>query len=360
MESGTAKGVRAVQAVFGFAVFATLCLPLLVWRIGPQSLAREKPGASPWPEMPRTRTAVRAWPAAVERFVQEHIGLRDAAVRGYNGLVYFALRSSPTPLVVRGRDGWLFYNSVAEPFERADTIADARRSRPLSARRIKTIACAILARDALVSSWHGRYLLVIAPNKSSVYPEQLPAALTPVRRGKPLEQLAFVLTPAPGGPFLDLTPFLLDAKRNGAPVYHRTDSHWTQVGALRGFVAIMSVLQADCPDLRTPHEGDFVVQQLTTGGRDLARLLGLVPLFREPDWRLTLKADLALPAVQRRLRVWVYRDSFYAALPHVWKAYLPGLVDKGASEAWRDEEVSAARPDVVIQLIVERRLRSAW
>lgn len=300
---------------------------------------------------------MRAWPAAAEGFVRDHIGLRSAAISGYNWLVYFGLRTSPTPTVVRGRDGWLFYNSSAEfRAPGTDTIADARRSRPLGRGKIRAIADTIQAHGALVSSWHGRYLFAVVPNKSSVYTEMLPAALTPVGRGKPLEQLAERLAPAPEGPLLDLTPVMLETKRK-ALAYHLTDSHWTEFGAVRALGAILRVLQADYPGLRVPREEDLVVEQRTRAGGDLAMMLSLWRFFREPTWHLTPKPGLALPAFQRELEVWVYRDSFYETLPHLWRAYLPGIVVQRPYTPWDDERLRAARPDVVIQLVVERRLR---
>jgi hypothetical protein len=346
--------IRLVQAGFIVAAIGALWAPLVRWNRGAVNLMAEKRAARPWPKAPRTRAAVRAWPAAVEAFVQDRIGLRDAAVRAYNGFSFFALRTSPLPDVARGRHGWLFYRALGELA--SDAMADARRSQPLGPRKLNALVEMILARERLVSSWGGRYLFVVAPNKSSIYPEELPSALTPIGRGKPLDQLAARLTPAPAGALLDLTPALLAAKGR-AEIYYRTDSHWNQIGALHGLIAIMKVLRQDHPGLSVPDEGDLAIQRSDGDGGDLAVMLNLAPMLPETRWQVSPGRELALPAFQRKLKVWVYADSFYAILPHLWMAYLPGIAGEPVYRRWSEEELRAGRPDVVIQLVVERRLR---
>ena len=48
---------------------------------------------------------------------------------------------------------------------------------------------------------------------------------------------------------------------------------------------------------------------------------------------LGLRQPLKLPAFQRKLKVWIYRDSFYEVLPGLWQEYFPGIVF-----AYRDAE----------------------
>ncbi len=345
--------MRLVQASFVVATIGALWAPIVRWNRGAVSLMAEKRAARPWPKAPRTRAAVRAWPAAVEAFVQDRIGLRDASVRAYNRFSFCVLRTSPLPAVVRGRHGWLFFRALEES---ADAMADARRSQPLGPRKLNALVEMILARQRLVSSWGGRYLFVVAPNKSSIYPEELPAAMTPLGRGKPLDQLDARLTPAPTGALLDLTPALLAAKGR-AELYHRTDSHWNQIGALQGLVAIMKVLRQDHPGLSVPDESDLAIESYAGDGGDLAVMLNLAPILPETTWQVSPRRELTLPPFQRTLKVWVYGDSFYALLPHLWTAYLPGIAGQPLYRPWSEEELRAARPDVVIQLVVERRLR---
>ncbi len=357
----TRPGVKAVQAAFVLAVFAALCLPLLARWLGPTPREHgtnlRAPSPAAWPPAPRRGADLRAWTRAVEDAVKSRLALRDAAIRGYYGFVYFLLHASPTQKVVRGRAGWLFYNSAEEPFSlTAGSIADARRSHPLGVGKVNVLAAMIRSRQELLSSWGGRYLFVVVPNKSSIYAEHLPKALTPVGLGKPLEQLGARLPPPPTGPFLDLTRVLLERKGETI-LYHKTDSHWTPPGALLGLIAIMTALATDHPGLRVPRPDEFAAEEVETRGFDLARMLRLDPLLREPTWHLRLKTAPALPAFQRRLRVWVYHDSFYKTIPRVWKAFLPALVAHPMNEVWSEDEVRAARPDVVIELFVERRLR---
>ena len=63
---------------------------------------------APFPMFDGTWQSVRRWPG-LDAWFQDHFGFRSTLVRWYGDRRYFGLGVSPSPMVVRGKDGWLFY-----------------------------------------------------------------------------------------------------------------------------------------------------------------------------------------------------------------------------------------------------------
>jgi len=64
---------------------------------------------APFPTLERTWLSIRAWPLDFDHWFQDHFGFRSTFVRWYGESRYFWLHVSPSPMVTRGKNGWLFY-----------------------------------------------------------------------------------------------------------------------------------------------------------------------------------------------------------------------------------------------------------
>jgi hypothetical protein len=218
-----------------------------------------------------------------------------------------------------------------------------------------------------------RYLVVIVPEKATVYPEFLPPALRHGRLPSALDRLGA------GPDVLDLRGPLGEAK-SGGPVYFRTDCHWNPRGVHAAARSVVRALAGWFPDVRPEPEGGFRTTEAEFTSGDLARLLGLSGRLREPyeefvrtkpgrarrtDEPVPMRPGLReppsfLPEVWRcddpRLpAVVMFHDSFAPAL-------LPRLAEQcrklTAAPTWGfdPDVVERARPDVVIQELAERAL----
>ena len=76
-------------------------------------------------------------------------------------------------------------------------------------------------------------MLVIAPNKNSIYPEYMPGWVKLVSKQTRLDQLSGLLADEPGLEYVD-GRLLLRPQKNTGPLYYRTDTHWTPLGAFYG------------------------------------------------------------------------------------------------------------------------------
>src|SRR5262249_41164102 len=128
------------------------------------------------------------------------------------------------------------------------------------------------------------YVVVVVPEKYSVYPEYLPDHVARVTPDTPLDRIVTALAQHPELFFVDLRPALRAAKARGQ-LYYKSDSRWTSPGARVGYEALAPVLAAALPGLRAAPplalEPYTVPDQYYSG--DLARMLGLPREFRERD-----------------------------------------------------------------------------
>jgi hypothetical protein len=336
---------RVVIALFlvGIAVPAALFLLL---RRAP-TLAENRPPAP----APRWRLSAD-FPGRFEAYFRDRFGLRDELVQVHGWFAYHVLSVSPTPEVVRGKHGWLYYagDHSFDDFQgrRPFTDADLERwRRALEHRRDR------LARRGIT------YVFVVAPNKQTIHPEHLPDTLN--RPGiTRLDQLAEYLSARSDVAFVDLRPALRQA-REKEQLYRQCDSHWNDLGAHAAYQRVLAALEMDA----TPREG-FCAAPRTTDGADLARMLGLPrpPSERwvglEPQHPRRAHAidggtEVDDPDLPRAL---VLHDSFGEALvPFLAEHFRRTRFIK--QQTLSDDLLDRERPDVVIQELCERFLQGA-
>ena len=140
--------------------------------------------------------------------------------------------TSNTDEVILGRDGWLYY---------ASTAGDYCNIRALSDREIGNIAVTLSLLDEAAEQAGMDFLFVPAPNKNSVYPEYMPENYVVLQQDGDLEVLFDALRET-GVPYADLLPVLTAGSET---LYHRTDSHWNNLGAAAACEEILSLLGRD-------------------------------------------------------------------------------------------------------------------
>ena len=212
-----------------------LLLPGTVFLLGPRKEVSEaeKRKLAVSPELVLTPEALAAFPKQFDAFYQDHFGLRDHLVKWYNGSSLQLFRVSPSDLVIAGKDGWFFYTGegVIEDYYGmglAGPIALDRYAETLAVRR-----------DWL-ARLGARYLLVPVPNKMGIYDAYLPARIRS-RRGMSFYEQLTAFLPADGR-FEDVIRLdeVLDQGKEKEQVYFKTDTHWSNAGALLAFNRIMA------------------------------------------------------------------------------------------------------------------------
>ncbi len=232
-----------------------------------------------------------------ENFFSDHFGFRSWLVQRHNLLTVRCFGASPTDKVVIGRQGWLF---MARESEQRNEMDYFRRRRPFTPAELGHWRLMLRQRRQWLEERGVVYLFLVVPNKSTVYPEFLPAHIRRPDGQSRLDQLLAELGKEKDFPVIDLREKFLAAK-GGQRLYSKTDSHWNDLGAYIAFAEIMERLSARFPDLRRPSPDQYAVRRSGRAGGDLAQMLGLQKRhYREQAIRLQPNAAVEVRSVQSR------------------------------------------------------------
>lgn len=184
-------------------------------------------------------------------YLNQNFGLRRSLVY-LNALTDAEIfKSSPNKRVIMGKDGWLY-------------LSDFVLGEKVSSSQLEFFADEIANLQAVLSDKGIQFLLVLVPDKESVYPEMAPLNL---RNFIDRYYSSFTnLLHDAGVYFVDLKPKLLAAKKD-LPVYSADDTHWNRYGAFLGFKEIMSFFDIPTPEI----EGVSTYEREA----DLKRMAGL-------------------------------------------------------------------------------------
>ena len=310
--------------------------------------------------------AVRLFVSGYDNFC----ALRPPFIR-WNGLAKTQiLKTSTSPEVVLGKDNWLFLNTEG-------SLDDYRRLHPFSPAELLQLKNYFETQNRSLQKRGIKFLIVIPPDKQTIYPELMPESLAPAPGQTHLDQFLEAMKNSPVE-ILDLRPVLRAAKAQRGKVYFRDDSHWNDWGAYAAYAATANRLKKWYPNLRVMPESELRVKNAIRKGADLPDKLGIEKDIAENIQTLSPKPPRAFPkreslpntdsyyvqqAVTRTAqgdvpRALVFGDSFFFLT-----SYLPLLSQHFGRGHWNwlkmntavnEDLVRQTKPDVVILERVER------
>lgn len=180
------------------------------------------------------------------RFEQYYWG---AAVlrKGYAAVREFVFQDAYFGKAIRSRDGWLVHSAPA-------SMDDFQRVNLFSEEDLQRIQANLDWTHTALEEQGITFLVVLAPNKNTIYPEYVPEQIPVLGTESRFDQLLAYLAQYGETPVLDLRPALLEEKQEH-PVFFSTDTHWNPYGALAATRAMISFLQGSYPQL-VPHGVD--------------------------------------------------------------------------------------------------------
>jgi alginate O-acetyltransferase complex protein AlgJ len=273
--------------------------------------------------------------------------------------------------IIFGDGPWLFFND--DPAAPAARMSDLRGQLRMPDPDIAQLDRQLAAVQAQFAQCGKAAFVVIAPNKQSIYPEELRAG-HPYRRSR-LDDVLAKLSPQVRAMIIDPRPELREQKtRHGVPVYYRADSHWNELGAYVAYQKIVATLAqakpVERPDLATL-DGVGVHATPVAGG-DIATHMLYLPWYF-PDDRISLRGKAAEPPLEiesqrdRRLIANPQRQGRLLILSDSFGDFLVGLLARHFHEveqlsrptwpaAFDGERVALRKTDAVIIEIAERSL----
>ncbi len=315
--------------------------------------------------------------AGTEAYFADHFGFRRQLVRWQQRWQWKIFRDAQgggnARSVLAGKGDWLFF---AEPRTVNDIIGAMR----FTAAELEGWRTLLTGRRDWLRERGIRYLLVIPPDKQSIYPEHLPDWLAD-RTGPPqrLDQFLGYMRAHSDVPILDLRATLLDAKKSG-DIYLHTDTHWNARGAFAAYRRIVQeIASLGLPS--TPLDAEAFDISIAAKGPagDLAQMMGQegslpeknTPSFSPkpslPPTRLRMEPDLVpkkwTPGTEPRVienpatrgKMVMFHDSFaqhlflflgqnFGRIVFVWQPH------------WNKPVIEREKPDIVVDDILQRVL----
>ena len=211
--------LRHLRPIALAAFLLALILPPVGMLLGsdPGQGGHERRRLASAPTLDLLEHSPRRYFAQLKRYLPDHFCFRGTLVQWYANLMLGLFHASPSREVILGSEGWFYYAG-----ER--TIDDYRCVSPFSDSDLDSWQAMLERRRAWLAERGIRYLVVIAPNTPSVYPEYLPGCVRRVASESRLDLLVRRLRERTRVELLDLRWPLIQAKPSER-VYERTDTH---------------------------------------------------------------------------------------------------------------------------------------
>jgi hypothetical protein len=357
--------IRALEdsIVIGFFIVA-ICLPLALLLLrGEGRPAWENRRLTEFPHRPTNISEAVHLPRMLTEYFKDHFGLRAEMIRWQANLKVNWLKSSSSPDVLLGKDGWLFYAGEQE----VELFSDAQ---PFTQNEMEHWKSYLEAVRDLAKENQAAFVFMILPEKQTLYPEKMPNGIVRLRAESRQDQLIGYLRSHSDIRIVDVRPALFAAKRE-QQIYFRTDTHWNDLGAFAGYQTLVQELGKDFNGMQPRTLLDFDIDKATRDG-DLSGILGLHGAMTEYVLKLRPRQlprarfegncgdigqcesqiqDASLP------RVVMYRDSFSS----YWVPFLAEHFSRGVyvwDTKWRlsPELIRAERPNVFVLEMIERNL----
>ena len=309
-----------------------------------------------------------------ETYFNDHFGGRNLIIKAYCILKYFGFKSSPYPDEVEvGKDDWFFLGD-----NKAKISSEHLGVSLLSPKSIELIKANLIKKKNWLESQGIKYYLFIAPDKHTVYPENLPDYYNKKMINKNTDKLYQALSD-------DITTIdvraqlQLQKSKQSEQLYSKTDSHWNDYGAYYAYKHIMRTLSNDFPELGKPKGlNEFTIEEEASKFNTTTDMINISDRILDTDYTFTYKGkqpklgQLKLPVPTKydkskkgyevrytyqngtKLKILLIRDSFSNRLKKFISLHFSESVYINNYHKLNEKIIAIEKPDIVLHEIIER------
>lgn len=335
-----------------------LVIPNLIWPMASKILAEENTENRVLAQFPSlNRENIQAYPGEVEDYINDHAAFRSQLLSLNAGINLALFQSVDNEEVIRGSEGWYFYNGGA-------STADYRGQNLYSKEELAAIAAKVERTRQYYESLGVEFAVILAPNKEEIYSEYMPKWYTRLSDITRYDQMEQCLKERTQVPVIAPKQYFLENRER--LWYFKTDTHWNEAG---GFVA--GQMLVDALGGRAVSVDQVVIPYDYRGLGDLALLFHMPECFLE-DYFCTVngyyedvKVESADPVgdgmvirtsadgAPDQRRVAFYRDSFATVMMNQISKYF-SRIDYYHWQGFDRAYLEADPPDVLVYEVVER------
>ena len=293
-------------------------------------------------------------------YYSSNYGLKTPLANRYLNFKSDVLKETPLiNRVVKGKNDWYFLGNYYN-----NTISDAYGNLSFEDGMLQKITNKIDSINRFLTNNNISFYVVIAPNKNSIYKENLPYKFK--QKETRLQVLKSHLKQTIGFNLIDLTSTLTN-KKNTHDIYIKSDTHWNDLGAYYGYEELMNEINKD-------YNIDLVSLDNYKLEREIGDQFELTRMINENmnDTKITLnkitptKATAIKPPpnihrhyinLEKDLKLILHRDSFANTLAQFLnESFGESYYLKGYN--LNIELIKEFKPDIIIFEIVERNLEN--
>ena len=253
----------AFSVAFIALIMAMLIVPFTGMLVAPTTESAEKKQLAELPALTlEDGTPNLSYLAQWGDWFEDHYAFRNQLVDADARLKAATLGESAVSNVVVGSEGWLYYSG---------SLADYQRTAPMSDRAIFNAAHNLALAQEYVEGYGSGFVVAIAPNKASLYPEHMPYYERAGEGPSNAERLATACSEM-GVNYVDLFEVL---GASDETLYLATDTHWSDEGARLAYNALTDALEHTHDDFIDATVGEKAVVG------DLAEMV--TPLSAQPE-----------------------------------------------------------------------------
>jgi len=354
MDTGRKQCIREWALIVLFIGFLALPLLLFVSQSQQNGISeQEKRVVAAAPKFTLPRFFSDAYQKEYEQYFNDHFGLRNKLVTANGALHYYALATSPNDKVLIGNDHWLFYSAE-------QTIERYKSGNVLSAQELASIAQLLQDEQRLLIERGIQFIILVAPDKETIYPEQMPRRIKPSANPSTLDSFLNAMK--------DTNVTVIDprsalqAQARLQKLYTETDTHWTDRGAQIAFDLVRASLSQDITDTIEYRETEFdkgdLANLISLGGRLHESIPEAVSMQDAYNLDVTTRNGVDIRTTTTsdadERTILVFRDSFGEKLiPFFASSFNHATFER---EYFDGTVIDELQPDVVVLQIVERNI----
>jgi hypothetical protein len=213
-----------MKKIFSILFVCILLLPTVVWLIQPDfGIEVDRIGLKP-PRLDGRALLNSTYYRSFDQYFNDSFSLRSLLIFAKRWLDYRFFHMTDADGVHVGTDEWLYSRQ---------SIDDYRKEACSEKQDIEQLVLALHATERLVAATGRRFFFIVAPNKSSIYPEFVgPLPKSPSCNYNKYDLLLDAIESNPLKNFVRLDQLLKNSKNSGVLLYDPTSRFWNAQGAI--------------------------------------------------------------------------------------------------------------------------------
>ncbi|MBW2657740.1 MAG: hypothetical protein JRC59_08600, partial [Deltaproteobacteria bacterium] len=226
-----------MKKILSLIFVGLLLIPAVIWMFDPEFSTPVNRIGLPPPRMYTRALVDNQYYKAFDQYYNDSFALQSPLVFAKRWVDFHIFRMTDVPEVHIGNEGWLYSRR---------SIEDVRKEACGNKADAQQIALKLYALEKIIEASGRRFFFMVAPNKSTIYPEFV--GYVPQRNACNRSRYDLLLESIAALPLKNFVRFdqlLRDAKSSHALLYDKAGAYWNGLGAMVAAEAIQRQILED-------------------------------------------------------------------------------------------------------------------